>query len=631
MQKILHWPIFGKNNLILIFICLLLSLTPFFSPEKIHAQDFEVFYNTKYTVDNLGKASVLHEITLVNKESTIYAPSYTLTVFGKKPTNIAAYDYETIRNKIYRRSFENKVLSGEETSIVVKFPDSIVGKDKVRKFYIGYDLDNIAQKNGEVWDVLIPKLNLEEQINSYELEVDVPKTFGNLAYISPEASSKSTDTLLYRFLYKDDKLTKSGISASFGDFQLLKFSLKYHLYNPSLQKAYSEIVLPPDTAFQKTYYNLIEPKPEEIYLDDDGNFMAKYLLDGNRKIDVIADLTVQVFSKPQERYHKINGLDYPFYLSETNYWQTNDSMVRQYGSVLNHPKTIYDFVINKLEYDYQRVNKTSLRYGAKNILFSPNEAICTDYTDLFIALSRSAGIPAREINGFAYTENPSLQPLSLVADVLHAWPEYWDDKDKIWRPVDPTWEDTSNIDYFNKFDLYHVVFAIHGKQDNYPLAAGSYKSEEFQTRDVQFEFGSLPKIRQESTKIELSSKYWSLPFAPIRRDFQLINNGMVAIYNEQVKIESEGVNLLVPNSRSIDFLAPYDKVVIPIEFAVDLIPKFKPMKIKIASGSYNYEYDIPVFEVYALQVLTLFTLLLATGGLIFFMIHSKRLLKIILR
>ena len=55
-----------------------------------------------------------------------------------------------------------------------------------------------------------------------------------------------------------------------------------------------------------------------------------------------------------------------------------------------------------------------------------------EFTDLFVAIARAAGIPARESVGYAYTTNSRLRPLSLVTDVLHAWPEYYDADKKIW-------------------------------------------------------------------------------------------------------------------------------------------------------------------------------------------------------
>jgi transglutaminase-like putative cysteine protease len=52
--------------------------------------------------------------------------------------------------------------------------------------------------------------------------------------------------------------------------------------------------------------------------------------------------------------------------------------------------------------------------------------VCLEFTDLFIAIARAAGIPAREIDGFGYTQNAINRPISIDEDILHAWPEYYD-------------------------------------------------------------------------------------------------------------------------------------------------------------------------------------------------------------
>jgi len=59
-------------------------------------------------------------------------------------------------------------------------------------------------------------------------------------------------------------------------------------------------------------------------------------------------------------------------------------------------------------------------------LDNTTNAVCLEYTDLFVTLARAAGIPSRSIEGFAYTKNSRLRPLSLVDDVLHAWVQYYD-------------------------------------------------------------------------------------------------------------------------------------------------------------------------------------------------------------
>jgi len=82
-----------------------------------------------------------------------------------------------------------------------------------------------------------------------------------------------------------------------------------------------------------------------------------------------------------------------------------------------------------------------------------------EFTDTFITLVRALGIPAREINGYAYAQNDRLRPLGLEQDVLHSWPEYYDFASQTWQQVDPTWGNTTGgLDYFHKFDLDHFTF-----------------------------------------------------------------------------------------------------------------------------------------------------------------------------
>ncbi|NCC70435.1 hypothetical protein EOM09_02540, partial [bacterium] len=55
-----------------------------------------------------------------------------------------------------------------------------------------------------------------------------------------------------------------------------------------------------------------------------------------------------------------------------------------------------------------KYNKSSFTSINLNL---PNSSICTDFTDLFITLARAKGIPAREVQGFAYTNNSKIKPI----------------------------------------------------------------------------------------------------------------------------------------------------------------------------------------------------------------------------
>jgi len=139
-------------------------------------------------------------------------------------------------------------------------------------------------------------------------------------------------------------------------------------------------------------------------------------------------------------------------------------------------------VVNSLDYDFDVIQKDYVqRNGALKALNKEVPAACMEFTDLFITLARSAGIPARELNGYAINvyQNVSL-PLSIKlksGDFLHSWPEYYDPNFG-WVPVDPTWGNTSQLDFFSKLDNSHFAFVIKGRDSEYPLPAGFYRTDD---------------------------------------------------------------------------------------------------------------------------------------------------------
>src|SRR5690606_7935727 len=120
------------------------------------------------------------------------------------------------------------------------------------------------------------------------------------------------------------------------------------------------------------------------------------------------------------------------YLASQPFWELNSREVKEAVKDLKDAQEIYEYVVNTLSYNYGKVTGDNVRIGAKGALQDPENAVCLEFTDLFVALARSKGIPARSIEGYAYTQNETLRPLSLIKDVLHAWPEYYDDKKQAW-------------------------------------------------------------------------------------------------------------------------------------------------------------------------------------------------------
>ncbi|MBI2036204.1 transglutaminase domain-containing protein [Candidatus Microgenomates bacterium] len=396
------------------------------------------------------------------------------------------------------------------------------------------------------------------ELGDYTTSVSVPASFGKPSYIKPV--SVKGEGLTFP---KEDVL--KGISIVFGEYQLFDFTLSYHLKNNRLYPVITEIALPPETAYQEILLDRLEPQPLTVYIDKDGNWLAKYRLEGSQKLDIKATGRARLLHTPDSA--KAMPLENPQeYLVPQKYWETGNQAITELAKELKTPRAIYDFVAAKLKYDFGRIEKSLPRAGAAQVLDAQDSAICMEFTDLFVALARAAGIPAREVDGFAYTGNERLRPLSLVKDILHAWPEYYDTEKKLWIAVDPTWGNTSGIDYFDIFDFNHFAFVIKGYDSQYPSPAGSYKEPaDFDKKDVEVTF-ALDNLFEEKRSIAITTDLAKQVMAgfPIKGTFTIANFGN-KIFNE--KSFRLSVNNLFPKAQtaSINPIPPFGKTTINVK------------------------------------------------------------------
>jgi len=545
----------------------------FFFPVSTHAEgEFLINSTVTYSVNETKGVHVVHDITLENTYPTLYAKSYSLDLINIKPKDVKAlYNGEVITNAV---SDNQGTLT-----ITVEFPDSLVGKGAKRNFQIEFDVDSFTEKNGEVWEVSIPKLGAPENFRSYNVVLKIPKSFGDLSYITPDPQSRSTNDSEYVFEFNKEAVSASGIKAGFGQFQVFSYTLNYHLENPLNSDSDVEIALPPDTAFQKIYIDNLNPKPAKIEVDEDGNWIATYKLTRRQRLDVLTSGTAQLFASPREIATTANEVLAKNLLPQT-YWESESpeivGLARQYKTA----REIYNFVIDKLSYDYDRVKPNVQRLGALEVLKNPASAICMEFTDLFIAISRAAGIPAREVNGYAYTENPEIKPLSMVSDVLHAWPEYWDSTKKLWIPVDPTWQDTTGgADFFNKLDLRHFTFVVHGVDSTKPYAPGSYKLGANPQKDVFVNFGHLSDNNSTQNFTIKAKVVTKIPLLSYKIAVEVINNGGAAVYNKDAIVYFDNQKR---STHNFGYLLPFTSKEYTVDIPFSLLGLKTPQTITVS-------------------------------------------------
>ena len=543
-------------------LCLFLGLGVFlmllFPVHSLAANNFSTDYNVTYTVASNADTNVNIAATLTNLTANYYASSYSIQVGFTDIKNVTASDsLGSITPKIAQS------VSG--TTITLSFNDHSIGMASKLPFNVTFDTDEVAQNSNNVWDINIPGIANQGDFSTFDSTVIYPLSLGNPTYIKPALLNRSVAPNDNKLTFTKDDLGDSGISIAFGNSQVYDFDLVYHLENKNLFPISTEIALPSSTNYQDIQLNSILPKPFNVRLDKDGNWLAQYIISPHKKTDIKVLGQAKVYLNPQEEVLDSNSLQ--DYLKPQLYWESDNSKIVDLAKDLKTPYAIYQYVLKTLTYDFSRVETNSPRLGAVQALKTPASAVCLEFTDLFIALARAAGIPAREIEGYAYTNNTHQRPLSLAEDILHAWPEYYDFDKKAWIMVDPTWGNTTGgIDYFNALDFDHIAFVIKGENSSYPIPAGGYKlSNTEKTKDVNVTLGKSFSQTIEQISIEPQISENVLSGVPVQGYVEILNTGASIVKKNEVDIAT---NFLSPKNQAVfnQEIPPFGNILLPINF-----------------------------------------------------------------
>ena len=544
---------------------ILIALVLFFlvfilTPPVFAAEEFATSYDVVYDVDTTGVTTVTEKVTLRNLTSQYYASQFKLTIGATEVFDIKASD----------PGGALEVSSKQEdtsTSINVKFNSQVAGLDKTLPWTLQFKSKDFAERVGKVWEVRAPKISATSNLESYNLTISVPLNFGEPTLISPQPKSQTVSQNRMFFTFDKSSLEGSGVSASFGTIQLFDFDLAYHLENNNFVPILTNIALPPDTAYQDVIFQRMEPKPVNVTVDDDGNYLAWYRLSRGQKIDVSVIGSAKLYTKSKIREPYLNPNLKNKYTQSNKYWETNHPQISQkLAEILGDSppegtreriRLVYKYVVDSLKYDSSRLTDNIDRLGALTVLNNPDSAVCMEFTDLFITLARAAHIPARELNGFAYSANPKLRPLSLSKDVLHAWPEYWDDK-LGWVMVDPTWENTTGgVDYFNKLDLNHFTFVTKGMSSTQPVPAGSYKYIGQDSRDVKVTLTDTDFLGKAQINAQVETANPIIAGFPSKITVKVFNEGNAVFPAVNFDVGADRLSVTFGKGKNLGVIPPF--------------------------------------------------------------------------
>ncbi len=516
-------------------------------------ENFETKVITTFTLSEKDEIKVNHQFNLKNKNHLVFLKKYQLFLSTDQISMVQLESSHEAELKTNQKE--------QQTFFDIEFKEPLVGEGKDNKFTLNYRDISASYKKGLILDLFLTNLSFNNNFDSYQVIVKIPKKYGlpKLSSLTPTKQFFADDYLVLTF----DNLKDKIIFLSFGNKQIFDFRFSTLLDNNSSYKNTLSLAIPADGIKQKVFYQEISPKPQIFTTDEDGNWLISYVLKpfAQVKVNLIGQVLIQYDYNFDYLDSLVNQENYLHALIKSQmFWESNDTEILSLGKFLESPEKIYQYVTSNLNYK----DKQNQRLGAVKSLEKKEQATCQEFSDLTISLLRSQQVPSRRVVGFALDRKRISDNLFLGN--LHSWVEYYYQNQ--WFVFDPTFGKNLNYyDYFNDFDLNHFNFVINGLNSYQPASIG----EEFLSNNkdnLAISFGqevkSIDSIK-EKIKVKFDKKNvfnFSFPFYQLT----IQNLSGEAIYKVSLNLNYDLAQFSSDNAQQTNFtLLPFEKKVLPIK------------------------------------------------------------------
>ena len=452
---------------------------------------------------------------------------------------------------------------GTTTDVMLKLNNSVMRPEKPFEVLLEYSTASTDKNSFTVISEV-----LDTKTNS--VNIRYPKSMGEPFWSSEPIQSISQKAEDYFQIHLENPNTNK-ISFLFGKSVYYRFDINKVLSNTLEDKDQTfEIYIPSDTYTQTIIWEEITPTPTITLLDEDGNYIFKYILSAKETVDCKISGYIQMTkSSKQEKPSQSFLTQQPGYWTienSTEFVRINtflkkkglkiDSLFENIEQLEKNEqeffyKYIYQYVKERLNHNPDIVLGISneVRKGANTLIESPDTANPIDYADFLIAILRKYKVPARLIIG--YVSNIT----GYSADgFYHQWVEYFDYSKDEWITVDPFLDSYLKKDLFGSSFYDHIVIIKRGKFATSPK--------------ISF-FGENDFIVKSETKKKITPEFnidTSLSFSKLDITKKIIQ-GTLTIHNTG-NIAINGYEILKTNIDKItSYIDPinnmYSKIILP--------------------------------------------------------------------
>jgi hypothetical protein len=411
---------------------------------------FKTFAQTSISTDAVFSHTIKEDqtietvltFTISSSERTVLT-YYTITI---PQTDIDPDTYSITRDKSLEATVYNRTNS---TDILIDLENSVIDKDGSTKISLSYtqeyDDKNIINLISKVADTPTSKVS-----------ITYPNSWGETSWISDQIENiKKSDN---NYILTVSKPDSDSVKLIFGENIIYSFQISKALNNPTESSNQYEVVLPPDTQFQKIVIEDINIQPTQALIDNNNNYVLIFTLEPKSQVDL--KISGDVIMGKHNYYRDDITTNYN---QSDLYWSLNSNQIEDIEEYLNEQGVEDDTEIStKIKYIYRYVVETleptasdttlsgGVRKGAQEVLKSPSESSPEDYSDVLRAL-------------LAYYEIPAIYSIGYVSDIssyqengmFHYWIQAFNDQD--WMILDPYLEDFSNVSLFDREQLDHIT------------------------------------------------------------------------------------------------------------------------------------------------------------------------------
>ena len=261
-----------------------------------------------------------------------------------------------------------------------------------------------------------------------------------------------------------------------------------------------------------------------------------------------------------------------------NLWESDDptlatkalTLTENASNLYNKAKQIFDFVKGYLTYVAQSIDHSALS------AYNSHVGDCSEFTHLFIALARAAGIPANFVSGYGYKSEYG----SDFEQMGHAF-AYMYLPNVGWVPIDEVWNRPEGE--FCELSYDHLVLMtsdgtdlVQGSQIKIPGDKTSY-SYSGANPNISLSETSATIVREVAVEPSISAA--SMIEGGIWKFTVTMKNvGQQAVSNIQIALQADGTYFDVPAAQSISSLAAGNNQTVIFDMGVKASTQNSPVQ-----------------------------------------------------